>query len=516
MPISEPYNPINDPAINPFRKRTSSNTEIIKRFVTAQTSVSGGGNGVTTLDDPTYLGFSLRFDILSPLFNGATNGEPQAPPSESTLVSELGGALGLTEQPPEASIAETAKIKGESAVGYLKKVGEATRASYLMSFIQGLREVNAFRPYYWQTIEGLQDAWSNSSNMLDPYNGTKDDDGIVIGCLEAIDLKISALFSLYRSAVLDNSYNRFVLPKNLSFFDVYIDVYEIRNFKSSISWLDKINSGRDGSALSQTDVDRFLNENTSKITFKFCDCTWNINESGKIFEKVTNAGGAEMASTSMKWGYKRIEMESIFSGYDQSLADGKKPQSNGSLSGAVKDATTNAAQNAANSSIERLRQAATARVQGLLLGNVFGIRNQVFSALQNPGILSSAIEGAGTQIGNLFGARGQTGPSLGDDVFDSPPVFSSSLPTENIFIGEVDGPSVILNSTNIFGSGAPGPSLGNTTPVFSSSLSTENIFVGQGDDSAETLNSTNIFGLGPSGPIGATGPNSFESINIFE
>lgn len=473
MPISEPYNPINDPAINPFRKRTSSNTEIIKRFVTAQTSVSGGGNGVTTLDDPTYLGFSLRFDILSPLFNGATNGEPQAPPSESTLVSELGGALGLTQQQPGASIAETAEIKGESAVGYLKKVGEPTRASYLMSFIQGLREVNAFRPYYWQTIEGLQDAWSNSSNMLDPYNGTKDDEGIVIGCLEAIDLKISALFSLYRSAVLDNSYNRFVLPKNLSFFDVYIDVYEIRNFKSSISWLDKINSGRDGSALSQTDVDRFLNENTSRITFKFCDCTWNINESGKIFEKVTNAGGTEMASTSMKWGYKRIEMESIFSGYDQSLADGKKTQSNGSLSGAVKDAATNAAQNAANSSIERLRQAATARVQGLLLGNVFGIRNQVFSALQNPGILSSAIEGAGTQIGNLFGARGQTGPSLGDDVFDRPPVFSSSLPTENIFVG-------------------------------------------QGDDSAETLNSTNIFGLGPSGPIGATGPNSFESINIFE
>ena len=77
MPISEPYNPINDPAINPFRKRTSSNTEIIKRFVTAQTSVSGGGNGVTTLDDPTYLGFSLRFNILSPLFNGATNGPSQ-------------------------------------------------------------------------------------------------------------------------------------------------------------------------------------------------------------------------------------------------------------------------------------------------------------------------------------------------------------------------------------------------------------------------------------------------------
>lgn len=467
MPISEPYNPINDSGINPFRKRTSANTDIIKRFVTPQTSVSGGGNGVTSLDDPTFLGFSLRFDITSPLFNGATNGTPPAPPAADSLLNQLGGAFGLTAPQPEPGMDMSGVPSGESAVGYLKQVGEAQRVDYLQSFIQGLLEVNAYRPYYWQTVEGLQDAWSNSNNMLDPYNGTKDEDGIAIGCLEAIDLKISALFNLYRAAAFDNGYNRFVLPRNLMYFDVYVDVYEIRNFKSTISWLEKINSARNNTGLAQTDVDRFLNDNTSRITFKFSDCTWNINESGKIFEKVTNAGGGEMASTSMKWGYKRIEMQSTFSGFDKSLADGQGNRTQGNLRDFVREAGREALQNAANSAIERARQAAAARVQGLLLGNVFGLRNRVFAALSNPGALAAAAAGAAVQAARIFGPRRSTGPNLGDNPFpDNPIVPASSLPSDNIFLGQGEAEGGPLDSTNLFGPGPSGPPPLKPTNVF--------------------------------------------------
>jgi hypothetical protein len=465
MPISESYNIKNDPAINPFRRRTTSNTDIIKRFVTPQTSVSGSGNGVTSLDDPTFLGFSLRFDISSPLFNGATNGEPQAPPVEDTLLGQVGGALGLTTPAPEPAGNGGLTASGQSAVGYLNAISEATRASYLKSFIQGLREVNQFRPYYWQTIEGLTDAWSNSNNMLDPFNGTKDEEGIAIGCLEAIDLKISALFNLYRAAVLDNQYNRFVLPRNLMYFDVYVDVYEIRNFKSSISFLEKINSAKNNFGLAQTDVDRFLNENTSRITFKFSDCTWLINESGKIFEKVTNAGGNEMAATSMKWNYKRLELQSEFSGYDQSLADSQTNQPKGNLRDFVKNAATQAAQNAVNSALERARQAAAAQVQGLLLGNVFGLRNQVFSALQNPGALQAALAGAGQIIGNILDRRNASGPRLGDNPLGNPPAIPSSLPSENLFPNDGSNYSE-LASSNIFGPGPSGPPPLEPTNVF--------------------------------------------------
>jgi len=446
MPISEPYNPINDPAINPLRRRVSINADIIKRFVTPQSSVSGGSNGVTGLDDPTYLGFSLLFDISSPLFNGATVGDPADP---GTNIPD-----------------------GESALGYLITVGQADRAKYLKAFIQGLQEINKTRPYYWQTVEGLSDAWSKSNNMLDPFSGSGEDEGIAIGCLEAIDLKMSALFNLYRAAVIDNEYNRFVLPKNLMYFNVYVEIHEIRNFKSTVSWLDKISSLRSGESLPQTDVDRFLNSNTSKITFRFNDCIWNMNESGKVFEKVTNAGGNEIAATSMKWGYKRLSVEGIFSGYngEKVTADGGNLTQSGNIGEAIKaaarEAAIEAAQKAANSAIERARQAAAARLQGLLLGNVFGLRNRVFAALSNPGALAAAAAGAGRAIINAFGEKTPSGPALGDNPLGNPQAIPASLPSENLFLGQGEVEGGPLDSTNLFGPGPSGPPPLKSTNVF--------------------------------------------------
>jgi hypothetical protein len=446
MAESNLYDPLNDPSINPFRRRSTDAGNIIKRFVTPQTTISGGSNGVTSLDDPTYLGFSLSFDILSPLFNGATVGDP---------------AVVGTDVPA-----------GESALGYLIKVGQVDRAKYLKAFIQGLQEINKTRPYYWQTVEGLSDAWTKSNNMLDPFNGSGEDEGIAIGCLEAIDLKMSALFNLYRAAVIDNEYNRFVLPKNLMYFDVYVEIHEIRNFKSTVSWLDKISSLRGGDPLPQTDVDRFLNANTSKITFKFSDCIWNMNESGKIFEKVTNAGGNEMAATSMKWSYRRLSVEGIFSGYngEKVTADGGNITPSGGIGEAIqaaaRDAALQAAQNAANSAIERARQAVAAQAQGLLLGNVFGLRNRVFAALSNPGALAAAAAGAGRAIINAFRERTPSGPALGDNPLGNPPAIPVSLPSENIFLGQGEVEGGPLDSTNLFGPGPSGPPPLKPTNVF--------------------------------------------------
>ena len=68
-------------AVGPFGsllggKSFPSSYEYAKRFVANATTAQGSGNnGVTSLDDPTYLGFSLMFDITSPLFNGAIAGK---------------------------------------------------------------------------------------------------------------------------------------------------------------------------------------------------------------------------------------------------------------------------------------------------------------------------------------------------------------------------------------------------------------------------------------------------------
>ena len=456
MPINEPYNPVNDPAINPFARRRGSN--FIKTFVTPASSVSGGGNGVTSLDDPTYLGFSLRFDISSPLFNGAANGTPAKPPSESPLVDAIGSALlGPAPDPPLSGEEGEFIPGGESAIGYLKRVGEKTRASYLASFVQGLREVNEYRPYYWQTIEGLSEAWTKSLSMLDPFQGSADGEGITIGCLEAVDLKISALFNLYKSAVYDVEYKRYVLPKNLMYFRVYVDVYEVRRFKATQSWLTKLNPNAP-----QNDVDRFLNDNTSRITFVFDECTWMPEVSGTVFNNVTNAGGNEMTATSMKWSYSTISMISDFAGIDQELSDKAKLQNKGGLGSAVKNAVKNQALNAANAAINRGVGAVRALAQGALLGNAFGLRNQIIGALQNPGALSGAIEGALLQSGSSSSSNIR----LGDNPLGAGIQPGGSLPTDNIYLGLVPGAGSSLGSSNVFGPGPSGPGPLESNNVF--------------------------------------------------
>lgn len=438
---------------NPFARKNDS--AIIKKFVTPIKSVSGGGNGVTTLDDPTYLGFSLRFDISSPLFNAGTVAlpEPAQDFGPQTEAETPGGGISFfaPQLPPPPPLPP--KIIGESAVAYLNTIGETVRANYLKQFIQGLLEVNNTRPYYWQTIEGLTEAWTKSFEMIDPYQGSAEGEGIVIGCLEAVDLKISALFNLYRLAVYDVEYKRFILPKNLMFFRVYIDIYEIRRFKSTKNWLQKLNPSSP-----PNDVDRYLNDNTSRITFDLNDCVWIPAESGKIYGSVTNAGGNEMAMSGMKWSYSTLKMITDFAGLDTVLSDAaKKTGQSGGIMAAVGQAAKQQALKAAGALADRAARAVKSAAQSLLLGNIFGLRNQVLTALQNPGALVNAIEGAALTVGKSRGAPLSNNISLGGNMLGEGITPSNSLPTDNLLVGQISQVNSNLDSSNIFGTGPSGP-----------------------------------------------------------
>ena len=84
-------------------------------------SVAGGGNGVTSLDDPTYLGFNLLFDRSSALFNGALVGSPSIPASQDPNDFSGGDSNSmLTEY-------------NGSAVGYLNRQGETTLTAVALS-----------------------------------------------------------------------------------------------------------------------------------------------------------------------------------------------------------------------------------------------------------------------------------------------------------------------------------------------------------------------------------------------
>ena len=463
--LAGPFGPILGPGAS-----FPNSYDFAKRFVqNSQTAEGSGGNGVTALDDPTYLGFQLMFDPFSPLFNGAGVGNPGI--SNSNLPGGLGagnlGSLASQFGIPNSTeqTSGSGYEKATSAVGYLEKIGEGTRAQYLRAFIQGLQEINRTRPYYWQTIAGLDEAWNKATAFeLDPYTGTTGEEGIEIGCLEAIDLKITALFSLYKMAVYDVQYKRFILPKNLMRFDVYVYIQEIRKFKTVRNWLTTFNPSNNGA-----DTANFVNENTSQIGFKFTECMWDLVASGKLYENVSNAG-VEAATTAMKFKYSNIEQQSQFSGYDGALKDWTQQQTSQKLGDRVKKFAKDQLANAAEGAINLAQRTVSSAIQGFTLGNVFGVRNEIFSAIQNPQALANAAVGAALQNGEALQTyEGQQGATnLGDNplgegvdpgttltgennIFTPSPTRNTTSPTDvggNIFPPGAGGPG--LESTNIF------------------------------------------------------------------
>lgn len=157
--------------------------------------------------DPTWLGFKLFFHFDQPdsrlLYAGPSNGNLGTPVIKNTAYS------------------------------YLTNIGETERAKYLSKFVNHLREINRKTPWFFQTIDGLSEAWKRGYQDEGFKPLLPADRKITIGCLESIDLRMTALMDLYRKACFDWRFRREVVPWNLRTFSVWIYVYEIRNINRS-------------------------------------------------------------------------------------------------------------------------------------------------------------------------------------------------------------------------------------------------------------------------------------------
>lgn len=446
------------PLLGLQQKSFPASYPIIKRFVQDSAQLRSA-NGVTDLDDPTYLGFSLSFDITSPLFNDATVGS-----SGDSIYSAT-----------------------PSAIGYLAAIGEDTRMSYLKSFIQGLQQVNSERPYYWQSIEGLSDVWNKNTDFsTDPYVGTANEEGIVIGCLEAIDLKLTALFSLYRMAVYDAKYRRYIVPKNLLRFNVTINIQEIRKFKTVRNWLSSLNLSN-----KRQDTLDYINENTSQISFTLTDCMWIPGESGKVFDNVSN-NEINVTSTSIKFSYSNIIESSQFSGYDGKLDQNAKliDPSQAKLGDKIKNFAKDQLANQANGAIDKALRAGNSFLQGLTLGNVYGGRNTLFGAITNPQALINAAIGAAVQEETTFGSS--FGFRVGENIFPANPIVPGGrLEANRSAFDPVTPPQNSL------------PQQGRIQPSALRPTNNDGL-------NPPTFNSNNLFGSSPSGPPPLTSSNIFE------
>ena len=167
----------------------------------------------------------------------------------------------------------------------------------MLGFISGMKKMTLQYPYIIQGVTGLDTAYNKHYGIKDSYLGSGEDK-ITITCLESLDLRVSSMFNRYFNAVYDRQYRRERVPVNLRRFNCSIYVHDVRNFvaKSRIN-----NNGE-----YKTTYNRLLELTDmyfSVIEFRFFDCEIVPEETGNIFNDISNEAPSEMKKTNFTFTY---------------------------------------------------------------------------------------------------------------------------------------------------------------------------------------------------------------------
>lgn len=197
-------------------------------------------------EDPTYLGFKFVFDF------GAlpVNLEYGWAPSPLLRVPNYTSVNGAANMPsnmfgqPQYTAANPTNVIYYSAYNYLlqrdanyRGSNSLKRANALRQFQILLQDINNNSPWFFQSITGLDDLEKVTIRGFQDELGTDGFDPartngktLTITCLESLNMRMTALANLYNQAMFDADNMRWLVPRNLRKFTMWIYVTEIRNF----------------------------------------------------------------------------------------------------------------------------------------------------------------------------------------------------------------------------------------------------------------------------------------------
>ena len=164
-----------------------------------------------------------------------------------------------------------------SAWAYLKMNDENERAEKLEQFVSLLSNINSNSPWYFSSINGLQEAIERKP-ATDGKFEIPDDRKFTITCLpDAFDNRLTTLLELYRDITWSWSNKREILPANLRKFDMAIYIFE----SPTKFWHDKddtlgINNGK-------------FRPSYKMFEFHNCEIDYNSIKSG--WNEINNSDG---------------------------------------------------------------------------------------------------------------------------------------------------------------------------------------------------------------------------------
>ena len=230
------------------------------------------------------------------------------------LIQELRDLKGETDTPqeteeetPQETVSGTPTQQEQSNGTPTNEYGTGssdvpTTVSNLVEFTSGIKELCEKYPYVFLSVSGLDNAYKKYYKVQDSYYGSGDDT-ISIECLESLDMKVSSTFNKYLNAIYDRQYRRERVPINLRRFNCSIFVHDIRNFREALSRM----SSKFGIDLNGDNVQSYIVELAlnylSVVEFKFFECEIVPDETGSIFDSVSNESESDGLRTNFTFKY---------------------------------------------------------------------------------------------------------------------------------------------------------------------------------------------------------------------
>lgn len=248
------------------------------------------------LEEPLWLGFKLLFEFneKSPLLYIPSN-----PDDPETFYS----------------------MSNNSAYMFLKHVvKDDARAELLRYFISELKYISQESYWYFQKISGLNDIFNFDFTQAGKTWGKNETSKITIDTLETLDMRITSLLRCLRLVVLDTTFRRLILPKNLQWFSVLVYIEHFHEYQVAIENQKNINKDRDSKQLTVTQKDdefyqsngvHFVNEKGAKIIFGLNDCTFDLYASD-FGNDIDNSIAGEATSNKLVFSYSDVEELDFF------------------------------------------------------------------------------------------------------------------------------------------------------------------------------------------------------------
>lgn len=402
-------------------------------------------SSVDDFQDPVFLTFRIDFFPPAeqyPKFDGLTNSSLLRDPALEVVSEDTTIRPNNQNEVVEYS---TETWLNEYYRGYPFTAGMDPRLA-LKQFKVKLKQVQD-SPWYFQSIQGIGDLWKSMHKVKEGNQKTT----LIVNCMDSIKQPLTEMAENYRYAIYDQERLAYRVPENLRWFDMVIDLVEIRDIVD-----------RSGQFYRTDGNDLISGLRVVQFRCKMCEFDFSGFMGGSQSDHKTSTEEKSFApSFNINVGW--VIQEPV------SLSEAHAFRQMGMFSGAL---------DSLNSSITRFMQTAT-RLPGAIVGSVL---NEIQTIVETK-VIGNAYEGFNEFMtdfnnvsGNLTGRNPVVGPplvsNLNEDVYPDQPTGAPVTSIGSAY-GEKPVTPVVAAIGDLYPTVLPGPPVANMGDLYPDEVTQE-------------------------------------------